>query len=251
MVLVFSKAFVSEAGLTFSNFLLLDSHGYRDLLNITFTEAAINSLRNLLLATVIAILVGGLVSYLLADRSRAVKRKMRKTDPSEIFLDALFLMPIGVSSVVLGLGYLVSLSWIRSSWFVLPLVQSVVAIPMVIRVLYPALLSIENSPREQAMTDGAKARQVFFHIDLKIITPALKTAFAFSALVSLGEFGAASLLSYGNQSTVPMLLFQLISRPGEENYGMALAVSAILALITTVLVVLVSYERQSLKGNRK
>ena len=251
MILVFSKAFVSEAGLTFNNFLLLDSHGYRDLLNITFSEAAFNSLRNLLLATVIAILIGGLVSYLLAERSRTEKSKIRKTDPSEIFLDALFLMPIGVSSVVLGLGYLISLSWLRSSWFVLPLVQSVVAIPMVIRVLYPALLSIENSPREQAMTDGAKARQVFFHIDLKIITPALKTALAFSALVSLGEFGAASLLSYGDQSTVPMLLFQLISRPGEQNYGMALAVSAILALITTLIVVLVSYERKSLKSNRE
>jgi len=251
MVLVFGKAFVSEAGLTFDNFLLLDTHGYRDLLNITFIEAAFNSIRNLTIATVLAILIGGLVSYLLAERSREVTRLDKRTDLVEIFLDAVFLMPIGVSSVVLGLGYLISLSLLRSSWFVLPLVQAVIAIPMVIRVIYPALLSIENSPREQAMTDGAKARQVFFQIDLKIIRPALKTAIAFSALVSLGEFGAASLLSYGDQSTVPMLLFQLISRPGEQNYGMALAVSAILALITTVIVVLVSYERKSLKGNRK
>lgn len=250
MVLVFGKAFVSEVGLTFNNFLLLDTHGYRDLLNITFVEAAFNSIRNLTIATVLAILIGGLVSYLLAERSREVTRLDKRTDPVEIFLDAVFLMPIGVSSVVLGLGYLISLSWLRSSWFVLPLVQAVIAIPMVIRVIYPALLSIENSPREQAMTDGAKARQVFFQIDLKIIRPALKTAIAFSALVSLGEFGAASLLSYGDQSTVPMLLFQLISRPGEQNYGMALAVSAILAFVTTFIVMLVSYERKSLKGNR-
>lgn len=251
MVLVFGKAFVSEAGLTFNNFLLLDTHGYRDLLNITFVEAAFNSIRNLTIATVLAILIGGLVSYLLAERSREVARLDKRTDPVEIFLDAVFLMPIGVSSVVLGLGYLISLSWLRSSWFVLPLVQAVIAIPMVIRVIYPALLSIENSPREQAMTDGAKARQVFFQIDLKIIRPALKTAIAFSALVSLGEFGAASLLSYGDQSTVPMLLFQLISRPGEQNYGMALAVSAILAFVTTLIVMLVSYERKSLKTNRQ
>lgn len=250
MLLVFGRAFVSEAGLTLNNFLSLDSHGYRDLLNITFTEAAFNSLRNLTIATIIAMLIGGLVSYLLAERSRDVTRIVRKTDPVEIFLDAVFLMPIGVSSVVIGLGYLISLSWLRSSWFVLPLVQAVIAIPMVIRVIYPALLSIDDSPREQAMTDGAKARQVFFQIDLKIIRPAVKTAVAFTSLVSLGEFGAASLLSYGDQSTVPMLLFQLIARPGEQNYGMALAVSAILAFVTTLIVMLVSFERKSFKGNR-
>ncbi len=250
MLLVFGRAFVSEAGLTLNSFLSLDSHGFRDLLNITFTEAAFNSLRNLTIATIIAMLIGGLVSYLLAERSRDVTRIVRKTDPVEIFLDAVFLMPIGVSSVVIGLGYLISLSWLRSSWFVLPLVQAVIAIPMVIRVIYPALLSIDDSPREQAMTDGAKARQVFFQIDLKIIRPAVKTAVAFTALVSLGEFGAASLLSYGDQSTVPMLLFQLIARPGEQNYGMALAVSAILAFVTTLIVMLVSFERKSFKGNR-
>ena len=251
MLLVFSRSFVSDTGIGFSNFLLLDSRGYRDVLNITFMDAAFNSIRNLLIATAIAILIGGLVSFLLADRTRRITTLNKKVDLVEVSLDAVFLMPIGVSSVVLGLGYLISLGWLRSSWFVLPLVQSVIAIPMVIRVLYPALLSIDNSPREQAMTDGAKARQVFFQIDLGLIRPALKTAFAFSALVSLGEFGAASLLTYGNQSTVPMLLFQLISRPGSQNYGMALAVSTILGLVTTLIVVLVGYERKSLKRNRK
>lgn len=250
MVLVFGRAFISESGFTLSNFLLLDTHGYRDLLNITFAEASLNSIRNLTVATVISLLIGGTVSYLLAERTRVSSKKIKRTDPNEIFLDAVFLMPIGVSSVVLGLGYLISFSWLRSSWFVLPLVQSVIAIPMVIRVLYPALLSIDNSPREQAMTDGAKARQVFFQIDLKIVRPALETAVAFTALVSLGEFGAASLLSYGDQSTVPMLLFQLIARPGEQNYGMALAVAAILAFVTTLIVMLVSFERKSFKGNR-
>jgi thiamine transport system permease protein len=251
MILVFVRAFISTNGLTLNNFFLLDSHGYRNLLNITFAQAAFNSFRNLVFATVIAVLLGGLVSYLLAERTRRITKLDRKTDAGGIFLDAIFLMPIGVSAVVLGLGFLVSLSWLRSSWFVLPLVQSVIAIPMVIRVLYPALLSIENSPREQALTDGAKAHQLFFHIDLKLVSPALKTAVAFSALVSLGEFGAASLLSYGDQSTVPMLLFQLISRPGAENYGMALAVAALLAGITTLIVMLVSFETKSVKAHRQ
>jgi len=250
LVLVLAKSFISSVGeFTFSNFLLLDSRGSRDLLNITFLEAGFNSIRNVVIATVISFLVGALVSYLLAEHSRKHVRKNKKTDVLGIVLDAYFLLPIGVSAVVIGLGYLITLTgtlaWLRSSWILVPLVQAMLAIPMVVRVLYPSLLAIDHSAREQAMTDGARKRQVFFYIDLALVKPVLKTAIAFSALVSLGEFGAASLLAYGDQSTVPMLMYQLIARPGNQNYGMALAVATILTLITTLVVLLVSREPSS------
>jgi thiamine transport system permease protein len=70
----------------------------------------------------------------------------------------------------------------------------------------------------------------------------MRTAIAFSALVSLGEFGVASLLTYGDQATIPVLMYQLISRPGAHNYGMALAVASILTLLTTLIVLLISQD---------
>jgi thiamine transport system permease protein len=70
----------------------------------------------------------------------------------------------------------------------------------------------------------------------------MKTAITFSALVSLGEFGVASLLTYGDQATIPVLMYQLISRPGAHNYGMALAVASILTLLTTLIVLLISQD---------
>ncbi len=248
--LVLANAFRNSAGdLSFENFLLLETRGYRDLLNISFAEAAFNSLRNLLVATLLSMIIGGLVSYLLAERAR--KRREKKTDFIGITLDAAFLLPIGVSAVVLGLGYLVTLSGdladLRSQWFIVPLVQSVFAIPMVIRVLFPALLAIDDGPREQAMTDGASKLQIFFDIDLRLIRASVKTAVAFSALVSLGEFGVASLLAYADQTTIPVLLYQLISRPGNQNYEMALAVAAILTALTTLLVLLVSRETDTIR----
>ncbi|MFM2023291.1 MAG: hypothetical protein RIR89_683, partial [Actinomycetota bacterium] len=45
-----------------------------------------------------------------------------------------------------------------------------------------------------------------------------------------------SLLAYGDQATLPTVLYALISRPGETNYGMAMAVSAIMIVLTFVLV---------------
>ena len=247
LVLVMAKAFISDSGkFTLNNFAMLGSRGTRDLLNITFFDASMNSLRNMLIATVISVLVGGLVSYLLAEHTRKHSLGISKTDSLGVLLDGIFLLPIGVSAVVVGFGYLVTLTgalgWLRGSWVLVPLAQSVLAIPMVIRVLYPALVAVDHSTREQAMTDGASKGSMFWSIDLAMIRPVLKTAIAFSALVSLGEFGAASLLAFGSQSTIPMLMFSLISRPGGDNYGMALAAAFILIVITTITVVAVGSE---------
>jgi len=247
LVLVIAKAFINSAGnFTLNNFALLGSRGTRDLLNITFFDAGINSLRNMLIATVISVLVGGLVSFLLAEHTRKHALGITRTDSVGVLLDGIFLLPIGVSAVVVGFGYLItltgSLGWLRGSWLLVPLAQSVLAIPMVIRVLYPTLVSVDHTTREQAMTDGASKFSIFWRIDLVMIQPVLKTAIAFSALVSLGEFGAASLLAFGNQSTIPMLMFSLISRPGGDNYGMALAVTFILIVITTAIVFAVGAE---------
>ncbi len=247
LVLVMAKAFVDSDGrFGFSNFALLQTKGSRDLLNVTFFEASVNSFRNLLIASLLGVLIGGLVSYLLADHTRKHARGVKKTDSTGVLLDGIFLLPIGVSAVVVGFGYLLTLTgdlaWLRSNWILVPLAQSVLAIPMVIRVLYPSLVAVDHYSREQAMTDGASSWSIFWRIDLSAVRPVLKTAIAFSALVSLGEFGAASLLAFGDQSTIPMLMFSLISRPGGDNYGMALAVAFILIVITTIIVFAVGSE---------
>jgi thiamine transport system permease protein len=247
MFLVLIRAFIDSAGqFGFSNFLLLQTRGSRDLLNITFFDASVNSIRNLVVASLISVVLGGLVSYLLAEHTRRHLRGVKRTDATGVLLDGIFLLPIGVSAVVVGFGYLLTLTgelaWLRSNWILVPLAQSVLAIPMVIRVLYPSLVAVDHYSREQAMTDGANSWSIFWRIDL---TAVLKTAIAFSALVSLGEFGAASLLAFGDQSTIPMLMFSLISRPGGDNYGMALAIAFILTVVTTVIVFAVGLESKS------
>ena len=44
-----------------------------------------------------------------------------------------------------------------------------------------------------------------------------------------------------NKGTVTTVLYQLISKPGAANYGMAMATSSILILITFLLVGAISY----------
>ena len=231
LLLVLAQAFTSRGGLGLDNFSNLGTRGARDLLNITFAQAAGNSTRNMLIAAAIAFVMGTLVAWLLT------RTKSR-------FLDLVFLLPLGVSSVVLGFGFLISFDaeWfpLRSSWLIVPLAQALIALPMVIRLVYPALISLGKQPIEQAQLDGASSFQIWRFVESKMIRGVLVTALGFAAIISIGEFGASSFLANGSQATIPTLLYRLISRPGEQNYGMAMAVSAILIVLSAVVVYLVS-----------
>lgn len=190
----------------------LSGNGSRELLNISVWQAAGNSLRNILIAGALAMVIGVLVSWLLS--------RTRRT-----WLELPFLLPMGVSSVVLGFGYLVTF---RAGWLTIPLIQALLATPLVIRIVHPALISLGRDYREVAMSSGASGWQTWRLVEAPMLSTVLRSAAVYAALVSLGEFGAASLLTFGNQATLPVVLYQLISRPGPQNYSMAMAASAML-----------------------
>ena len=236
MIGVISKSFTFADTWSLTNFANLASFGARDVLSITVGQAAFNSLRNLLIASAIAMLVGTRVSYLLARPTASVRVQR--------MCDTLFQLPIGISTVVLGLGYLVTFSTglfpLRSSWIAIPLVQALIATPLVIRLVYPAILSVDRDITQGAETEGATTEQIWWLIQAPIIRGALRTATGYAALISLGEFGAASFLAFGDQGTLPTVLYELISRPGAQNYGMAMATSALLIFTSAVVVGLTS-----------
>lgn len=231
LILVFVQAFSFNGVFSFANFANLETRGSRDFLNISFFQAVVNSARNMLVAAFLAFVLGTLIAWLLS------KTKFRS-------LDLVFLLPLGVSSVVLGFGFLVAFDaeWfpLRSSWFIVPLAQALIALPMVIRMVYPALVSIGKEPTEQAQIDGASSFQVWRFVESKMIQGVLLAALGFAAIISIGEFGASSFLANGSQATITTLLYSLISRPGEQNYGMAMAVSSILIILSSLVVYLVS-----------
>jgi thiamine transport system permease protein len=236
LTLIVHRAFTDKAGApTLEYFAALGTNGARDLLDITLGQAALNSLRNVVVATLLAGIVGTLVAYLLSRRTKT--KRMRLATRA---LDIVFLLPLGVSTIVLGFGYLLTFGsgWLplRSSWLVVPLVQGLMALPLVVRIVLPSLQAASDELAEQASTDGASDLAAFFRIELPMAREAVTAAFGYAAVVSIGEFGAASLLAYGDQATLPTVLYQLISRPGGDNYGMAMAMSAIVIALTYAVV---------------
>ncbi len=220
-------------GLTIENLSNLASLGARDILDISVWQSLANSLRNATVAAFIAVVVGTLVARL-GHRHR--------------WMHFWFVLPLGISSVLLGFGFLVSfgsgLFPYEYAWLVVPIVQAVLAIPLVVQQMIGAHDLIPIELIEAASNAGANRWQTWWQIQLPVIIGPLRNSIAFAYLISIGEFGAASLLSYGNQSTLPVVLYRLISRPGGENYGMAMAAASLIILLSFAVVAVTSLDRK-------
>lgn len=244
LVTVASQAFRVANGYSLANFRNLAGFGARDVLSISVGHAALNTLRNGMITIILSMGIGIVASYLLSR-----PRRYGKTGPFAQAMDILFQMPVGISSVVLGFGYLVSFGGgffpLRSSWLVTPVAQSLLCLPLVIRMIHPALINIDNQLRETAQTESATSSQIWWHIEVPIIRHVLLMATGYAAIVAIGEFGAANFLAYGDQGTLPTVLYQLISRPGAQNYGMAMAASTLLIGVALVITYTISsFDRQ-------
>lgn len=227
-----------------------DAAGGGSPLSVTVWDATATSLRTATDATVIALVVGGLVALVVSRRPRA--RTARRTVS---VLDGLFMLPLGVSAVTVGFGFLLTLDRplglpvdLRTSGLLVPVAQAVVAVPLVVRTVLPVLRAIDPRLREAAATLGAGPGRVLHVVDLPIAARALGLAVGFAFAVSLGEFGATSFLARPDQPTLPVVVYRLIGRPGEQNYGMALAASVLLALLTAGIMALAERLRGSVRG---
>ena len=225
---VFTRALNTGPGLI-ENFANLGSRGARDILNISVLEAAGNSLRNLVIAVAISMTVAWLLS---------AKR-----------VGLGILTPIGISPVVIGLSALVLSgylpTWLATSWVLLPIVQSIFLMPLAFQIISPARKSMSGELIEAAKLDGANGIQLFGLVELPTLKKPLLAAGAIVSLGSLGEFGAASFLAYGSDATLPLVMFRLMSRPGAENLGMAMAAASVFILLALVVVWAISSAQTS------
>ena len=93
--------------------------------------------------------------------------------------------------------------------------------------------------REAAASLGASPFRVLLAVDVPVAWRALVAATGFAFAVSLGEFGATSFLARVDNPTLPVVIYQLISHPGEANFTMAMAASVVLASATAVVMLVV------------
>ena len=219
----------------------------RSALPVTVWEALDTSWRIAVDATILAVVLGLLVAVLVSRPARSSGgRRWRRV------LDGVVMVPLGVSAVTVGFGFLITLDRppldLRTSPVLIPIAQAIVALPLVVRTLAPVLRAIDDRQRQVAATLGARPWQVLATVDLPIIWRPLLAALGLALAVSLGEFGATSFLARPDRPTLPVVIYRLIGRPGVDNLGMALAASVILAVVTVTVMGVVERLRVSSVG---
>jgi thiamine transport system permease protein len=208
-----------------------------------FYVPPIQALRNSVVYAGLTVLISLVLGFPIASVLARPGRLERALDP---FL----MLPLGASAVTLGLGYIITfnqppLNLLTSPWLV-PIAHSTIALPFVIRSLQPALAAIPDEYRMAASVMGASPLRAWFAVNWPLVRRATLAAGTFAFTVSLGEFGATSMLARPEYPTLPLAIYRFLSQPGGLNYGQAMAMASLLMLVATMAILLI--ERMRLPG---
>jgi thiamine transport system permease protein len=203
-------------------------------------EAIANSILYASAATVLALVVGGLAAFAIAEPH------------GSRLLDGLLMLPLGASAVMLGFGFVIAFDTapldFRAEPWIVPVAQALVAIPFVVRIVAPTLRAIDPHHREAAALLGASPGRVRREIDVPVAGRAFAIAAGFAFAISLGEFGATVFLARPETPTLPVAIFRFLGRPGELNVGQAYALAVVLMVVVAVSVFLVERGREHRAG---
>ena len=192
-------------------------------------QALAQSLGFAILTGVIAAGIGGAAAIATLSRQRII--------------GALAVLPLGVSAATLGLGLLLTFGRppidLRGWGVLIPIAHALVAIPLVVAVVAPALRATDRRLIDVASSLGAAPTRAFLTAYGPMLRTVMIAAGGLAAAVSLGEFGAASFLGRPGAPTVPVQIARLLSRPGEQSYGVAAVLAVVLVIATLAVVGLV------------
>lgn len=205
----------------------------RTVLFVPPAEAVRTSLGYAAVAAVVAVVVGVVAAAVVASRRDRLSRAA----------DTLLALPLGTSAVTVGLGFLVGLDEppldLRDSRWLVPLAHAVIGVPFVVRAVVPALRAVDPRLRQAAAVLGARPWRVWWDIDLALAGRAVLVAAGFAFAVSLGEFGATTVLARADTPTVTITIQRLLDgRGGAASLAQASAMSVVLLVLTAGAVVL-------------
>ena len=234
------RSFLTPDGLGLEAYAGILSNERNEYFFVSPVTAVRNSLMFAAATVVLAVPIGVLAAYGLRH-PRAWWRNP---------LDALYMLPLGVSAVTLGLGYLLSLRIgpfdFRTTFVPIILAHTLIAYPFVLRVVLSTLRAVRPHLGEAARVLGAGPLSTVLRVDLPILSRAILVGSVFAFAVSLGEFGATLLLNRPEYTTMPVAILSYLTRPGASNLASAIAMSTILMVVSGIGFLLI--ERARFRG---
>jgi thiamine transport system permease protein len=148
----------------------------------------------------------------------------------QMWLDTVSLLPLAVSSTVLGVGLIVAYPFLAAQLPLLIGVYALSAVPLVTRAMLLGLRQLEPSLLQAASLDGAGWLAQWRFIILPLTQSHLRGGVGLGFAVVLGEFAATLMLSRPEWATLSTLIFQRLSRPNQ--LGEACALATVLLAVT-------------------
>ncbi|WP_418957267.1 ABC transporter permease [Streptomyces tritici] len=201
-------------------------------------QALTTSLVTAVAASLLALLVGtwaALAGSALGGRARKV-------------LDALFMLPVAVPSVVVGLAVLVAYSQppllLNGTRWIVILAHTILVTAFAHQSVSAALRRLDPMYEQAAAGLGARPSYVLLRVRLPLLLPSLNAAAGLCFALSMGELSATMMLYPPDWLPLPVRIFTATDR-GSLFTGSALAV----VLMATTLLVLLAVSRVRTKAS--
>ncbi|MCD4498665.1 sulfate ABC transporter permease subunit CysT [Chromobacterium vaccinii] len=137
-----------------------------------------------------------------------------------------YLEPLGVKVAFGPLGVLVALVFI--------------GLPFVVRTVQPVLEDLESELEEAAACLGARRWQIFRHVILPTLQPALLTGFALAFARAVGEYGSVIFIA-GNVPMVSEITpLMIISKLEQFDYAGAAAIASVMLAASFLLLLAIN-----------
>ncbi|MEU5422736.1 ABC transporter permease [Streptomyces sp. NPDC020799] len=211
---------------------------YRDIAHGDSSSALTTSLLTAVAASALA-LVTGTWAALAAER---LGRRVRRV------VDALFMLPVAVPSVVVGLSLLVAFSQppllLSGTRAIVVVAHTVLVTAFAHQSVTAALARLDPAYEQSAASLGARPSYVLWRVKLPLLLPSLTAAAGLCFALSMGELSATMMLYPPDWLPLPVKIFGTTDR-GALFAGAALAV----ALMATTLAVLLGVSRIRTKAS--
>ncbi|MGW6095138.1 ABC transporter permease [Streptomyces sp. NPDC055157] len=164
------------------------------------------------------------------------------------FLDGLFMLPVAVPSVVVGLAVLVAFSkppmLLNGTRWIVILAHTILVTAFAYQSVSAATVRLDPMYEQAAASLGARPSYVLWRIKLPLLLPSLTAAAGLCFALSMGELSATMMLYPPDWTPLPVQIFAATDR-GSLFTGAAVAV----VLMGTTLLVLLAVSRIRTKAS--
>ncbi len=197
------------------------------------SEAILNSLGYAAITILVALPLGYALASTIND--------LEKRNPNLArLLDVFTMLPFALSAAMVGLGVLLGIIKLDVSsayqfWALPSLAHIMLTTPFVVRIMLPALRSLDNSYDENARVLGMDEFSRFIKIKIPLLKGSIIISSIFVIAMSLGEFGASFIVAKNSDwTTMPLLIDAWRAKPMKDPLSAPAsnAVATVLMVIT-------------------